>query len=324
MIPCKEGTRFAMTGVAGYIAPRHMKAIQDVGGTLVAAIDPFDSVGILDSYFPDCAFFTEYERFDRHLEKLKRSGPGQRIQYLTVCSPNHLHDAHIRTALRVGADAICEKPLVLNPWNLDALEELEGETGHRVWTVLQLRVHPSLVALKERIDQERRKGSIRKRQVELSYVTSRGSWYLHSWKADEDKSGGVATNIGVHFFDMLHWLFGAVETLELHHASRKTSSGTIELEHASVRWFLSIDPAFLPPTRRAAGERTYRSITIDGEEVEFSGGFGELHTEVYRRTLTGDGFGIGETRTAIELVQKIRDGIPRGASKTSHPFLKEL
>jgi UDP-N-acetyl-2-amino-2-deoxyglucuronate dehydrogenase len=318
-----EQKKFALTGVAGYIAPRHLQAIRDVGGLLVAAVDPFDSVGVLDSYFPDCAFFTEYERFDRHLEKLKRGGNESRIHYLTVCSPNHLHDAHIRTALRVGADAICEKPLVLNPWNLNALEELEAETGRRVWTLLQLRVHPSLTALKEALSVGEKVARSDKHEVELSYVTSRGNWYLNSWKANEEKSGGVATNIGVHFFDLLHWLFGEVETLEVHYSSRTTCSGRLELERASVKWFLSIDPAYLPKARREAGERTYRSITLDGEEIEFSGGFGDLHSEVYRRTMKGQGFGISETRAAIGLVQRIRASIPTGVNPRSHRFLRE-
>ncbi len=310
---------FAMTGVAGYIAPRHLAAIRDVGGRLVAATDPFDSVGILDSYFPDCAFFTEYERFDRHLEKLRRQHPGDRVHYVSVCSPNHLHDAHIRTALRIGADAICEKPLVLNPWNLDMLQELEVETGRRVWTLLQLRVHPALVALQART----RAGSAGpKKQVVLSYVTSRGQWYHRSWKADLEKSGGVATNIGVHFFDLLVWLFGGVESLVVHHHDAMTCAGTMELEGASVRWFLSIDERYVPPERRAAGQRTYRSITIDGQEIEFSGGFTDLHSEVYRRTLRAEGFGIADTRQAIVAVHQIRTLPPTPVTSAAHPFLR--
>jgi UDP-N-acetyl-2-amino-2-deoxyglucuronate dehydrogenase len=311
-----------MTGVAGYIAPRHLGAIRDVGGQLVAATDPFDSVGILDSYFPDCAFFTEYERFDRHLEKLKRQGPDQRVDYVAVCSPNHLHDAHIRTALRIGADAICEKPLVLNPWNLDMLQELEAETGRRVWTMLQLRVHPALVALKEKLQAELGSESTGSRkQVLLTYVTSRGRWYLRSWKADLEKSGGVATNIGVHFFDMLVWLFGAIDSLAVHHRDAVTCAGTLELKGASVRWFLSIDERFVPEERRAQGERTYRSITIDGQEIEFSGGFTNLHTEVYKRTLRGNGFGIDDTRDAIVAVHQIRTLPPSSVTPAAHPLL---
>jgi UDP-N-acetyl-2-amino-2-deoxyglucuronate dehydrogenase len=311
-----------MTGVAGYIAPRHLGAIRDVGGQLVAATDPFDSVGILDSYFPDCAFFTEYERFDRHLEKLKRQGPDQRVDYVAVCSPNHLHDAHIRTAMRVGADAICEKPLVLNPWNLDMLQELEAETGRRVWTILQLRVHPALVALKEQLHLERSSESVgSKNQVLLTYVTSRGQWYLRSWKADLEKSGGVATNIGVHFFDMLVWLFGTIDSLVVHHRDAMTCAGTLELERASVRWFLSIDERFVPLERKAQGERTYRSITVNGQEIEFSGGFTNLHSAVYQRTLRGEGFGIEDTRDAIMAVHQIRTLAPSLVTPTAHPLL---
>lgn len=313
-----SGRNFAITGVAGYIAPRHLKAIRDTGNRLVAAIDPFDSVGILDSYFPDCAFFTEYERFDRHLEKLKRRSDEERIHYVTVCSPNHLHDAHIRTSLRVGADAICEKPLVLNPWNLDALAEIERETGRRVWTVLQLRVHPALVDLKRRLGAEDRRT---KRDVELTYITSRGSWYLRSWKGDMQRSGGVATNIGVHFFDLLIWLFGGVERLEVQRMDDLTCAGRLELADADVRWFLSIDERHLPSSSRDAGIRTHRSITIDGQEIEFSGGFTDLHTEVYRRTLSGDGFGIEDARPAIETVHKIRTAKIVAAGGDAHPFL---
>ncbi len=308
---------FALTGAAGFIAPRHLKAIRDTGNRLVAAIDPFDSVGILDSYFPECAFFTEYERFDRHLEKLRRASPQDRVRFVSVCSPNHLHDAHIRTALRVGADAICEKPLVLNPWNLDALSELEAETGQRVWTILQLRAHPALEALRARIRGE----AHRRREVLLTYITSRGQWYLRSWKGMSEKSGGVATNIGVHFFDLLAWLFGEIGEIRVHRRDERACAGLLELEGARVRWFLSIDAAHLPPERRAAGERTYRSITVDGEEIEFSGGFADLHTEVYRRTLAGEGFGIEDARGSIEAVQRIRAAEIVAAGGDAHPFL---
>jgi UDP-N-acetyl-2-amino-2-deoxyglucuronate dehydrogenase len=311
-------SNFALTGAAGFIAPRHLKAIRDTGHRLVAAIDPFDSVGILDSYFPDCAFFTEYERFDRHLEKLRRAAPHEQVRFVSVCSPNHLHDAHIRTALRVGADAICEKPLVLNPWNLDALAELEAETGRRVWTILQLRAHPALEALRERIRSE---GAGRRREVLLTYITSRGQWYLRSWKGISERSGGVATNIGVHFFDLLAWLFGGVGEIRVHRRDDRTCAGLLELEGARVRWFLSIDAAHLPPERRAAGERTFRSITVDGEEIEFSGGFADLHTEVYRRTLAGEGFGIEDARGSIEAVQRIRSAEIFAAGGDAHPLL---
>jgi len=311
---------FALTGAAGYIAPRHLKAIQDTGSQLVAALDKHDSVGILDSYFPDCAFFTEYERFDRHLEKLRRENEGKEIHYLSICSPNYLHDAHIRTALRVGADALCEKPLVLNPWNVEALQELEADTGQRVWTILQLRVHPALIALREKIQQERRQD---KYELQLTYLTSRGQWYLRSWKGDEEKSGGLATNIGVHFFDMLTWLFGEVERNEVHVSTPTTCAGYLELEKARVPWFLSIDINHIPAEVKAKGQRTYRSITLDGEEIEFSGGFTDLHTLVYQQTLAGQGFGLEEAKTAIQIVHDIRNTEPTGVHYNSHPILKE-
>lgn len=304
-----------MTGVAGYVAPRHLRAIQETGHTLVAALDPCDSVGVLDGCFPDCAFFTEYERFDRHLEKLKRRGEEERVRWVSICSPNHLHDAHIRTALRVGADALCEKPLVLNPWNLDALAELEAETGRRVWTMLQLRVHPSLVELRRRVAAG---APGTRHRVVLTYVTARGDWYLRSWKGAPERSGGVATNIGVHFFDLLGWIFGAVEGLEVHVSTQRTCAGILRMERADVQWFLSIDCAHLPDPR-PEGVRTFRSIRVDGEEVEFSGGFADLHTEVYRRTLEGRGFGIEDTRRAIEIVRRIRTGEPAGVGPGSHP-----
>ena len=311
---------FAITGVAGYVAPRHLNSIKETGNSLVAAIDPFDSVGILDSFFPDCSFFTEYERFDRHLEKLKNKTEYERIHYVSICSPNHLHDAHIRTALRVGADAICEKPLVLNPWNLNALAEIEAETGQRVWTILQLRVHPALVELKKHLNSELISA---KHKVILTYVTSRGLWYLRSWKGDNEKSGGVATNIGVHFFDMLIWLFGNVENCEIHVINNRTCSGTLELERATVQWFLSIDYLYVPDAQKANSQRTFRSITMDGNEIEFSGGFTDLHNEIYRRTLAGKGFGIEETRKAVELVQQIRNSNPIGVRPNSHHFLRQ-
>jgi UDP-N-acetyl-2-amino-2-deoxyglucuronate dehydrogenase len=311
---------FALTGAAGYIAPRHLKAIQDTGSQLVAALDKHDSVGILDSYFPDCAFFTEYERFDRHLEKLHRENDGSEIHYLSICSPNYLHDAHIRTALRVGADALCEKPLVLNPWNVAALQELEADTGQRVWTILQLRVHPALIALREKIQQELRQN---KYELQLTYLTSRGQWYLRSWKGDDEKSGGLATNIGVHFFDMLTWLFGKVERNEVHYSTPTICAGYLELEKARVPWFLSIEIDHIPTEVKAKGQRTYRSITIDGEEIEFSGGFTDLHTLVYQQTLTGQGFGLEEAKTAIQIVHDIRNTEPTGVHYNSHPILRK-
>jgi UDP-N-acetyl-2-amino-2-deoxyglucuronate dehydrogenase len=295
---------FAITGVAGYVAPRHLKAIRDTGNRLVAAVDPHDSVGILDSYHPDVAFFTEFERFDRHLEKLRRGPAEQRVDYLSICSPNHLHDAHVRVALRVGADAICEKPLVLNPRNLDALERLEEETGRRVFAILQLRVHPALVALRERILKE---GGARRHSVDLTYVTSRGPWYRYSWKGDAIKSGGVITNIGIHFFDLLMWLFGDAVATEVDFREAGRAAGTIALERADVRWLLSVERDDLPAEARSAGAMTHRSIIVDGDEVEFSAGFTDLHTRLYEETLAGRGFGIAETRPSVELVHRLRD-----------------
>ena len=298
---------FAITGVAGYVAPRHLKAIRATGNRLVAATDPHDSVGILDSYFPDVAFFTEFERFDRHLEKLRRGPEAEHLHWLTVCSPNYLHDAHIRLALRLGADAICEKPLVLNPWNLDALEELEAETGGRVFTILQLRVHPALIALKETLDAE---GDGRRRSVQLTYVTSRGPWYRYSWKGDQHKSGGVASNIGIHFFDLLMWLFGRVESHEVHLAEPERMAGALTLERADVTWFLSVDRNDLPFEPVPGAKTTHRSITVDGDEIEFTKGFTDLHTEVYARTLAGHGFGLADARPSIELVERLRNAAP--------------
>lgn len=301
---------FAITGVAGYIAPRHLKAIKDTGNRLIAAFDPHDSVGILDQFSPDTAFFTEFERFDRHLEKLRKGAEEERIDYLTICSPNNLHDAHIRLALRIGADAICEKPLVLNPWNLDALQKLEEEYGRRVYTILQLRVHPSLIALKEKLVTRHSSlvtGSRTKYEVSLTYITSRGLWYDFSWKGDPKKSGGVATNIGVHFFDLLTWYFGKPVLSEVHLSLPNKMSGFIELENANVTWYLSIDRNDLPPEIVEKKKTTYRSITIDGEELEFTEGFTDLHTKVYENTLRGEGFGISDVRPSIELVHSIRN-----------------
>ena len=293
--------KFAITGVAGYIAPRHLRAIKDTGNILVAAADPHDSVGILDQYFPDAAFFTEIERFDRHLDKLRRSGNG--IDYLSICSPNNLHDAHIRLALRNDAHAICEKPLVLNPWNLDLLEKLEEEYERKIFTVLQLRVHPSLISLKDKIEKERKTS---KHKVELTYVTSRGKWYDYSWKGDPQKSGGIATNIGIHFFDLLIWLFGKPINYNILLNRTDKMKGELELESADVSWYLSIDKNDLSGELIKNGKTTYRSIKIDDKEIEFTEGFTELHTEVYRRTLNGNGFTISDARPSIEFVQKLR------------------
>ncbi len=294
---------FAMTGVAGYVATRHLSAIKDTGNRLIAAIDPHDSVGILDRFFPDVSFFTEYERFDRHLEKLKRTNPENKIDYLSVCSPNHLHDAHIRLALRLGANVICEKPLVLNPWNLDSLEELEKESEGNVNTILQLRVHPELVELKNKLQAER---SNKKHDVILTYITSRGPWYNYSWKGIPEKSGGIATNIGIHLFDLMIWLFGNVQRNEIYLSQNNKMSGFIELTNANVKWYLSIDRNDLP-TETLKAKPTFRSIKVDGNEIEFTEGFTDLHTKVYQETLNGKGFGINDARLSIELVYNIRN-----------------
>jgi UDP-N-acetyl-2-amino-2-deoxyglucuronate dehydrogenase len=308
---------FAITGVAGYIAPRHLQAIKDTKNQLVAAVDPNDSVGILDKYYPDVSFFTEFERFDRHLEKLRREGSNHKVDYLAICSPNNLHDAHIRLALRVGAHAICEKPLVLNPWNLDALQELEHESSARVFTVLQLRVHPALLELKEKLAKEKSK---QKHDVVLSYITSRGLWYYFSWKGVLEKSGGIATNIGIHFFDLLIWLFGDAQSSVLHLKDNKRKAGFIELKNANVKWFLSTDKIDLPLESIKNGAPTFRSITIDGSEIQFSEGFTDLHTRVYEETLKGNGFGIDDARPSITLVQKLRSMSTTDSIDNVHPF----
>lgn len=294
---------FVLIGAAGYIAPRHMKAIKDTGNNLLAAYDPFDSVGIIDSYFPEADFFTEFERFDRHLEKLKRKGT--LIDYVSICSPNYLHDAHIRFGLRIGADVICEKPIVLNPWNVDALAELEADYSGNVYNILQLRLHDSVIALKQRIDAEPAGTT---HEVDLQYFTSRGKWYHHSWKGDPAKSGGIATNIGVHFFDMLLWVFGEVKELVVHEHTKSIARGKLVLDKARVDWVLSVDYHNIPAEVRASGARTYRSIKIGQEAFEFSGGFDELHTKSYRDIVEGGGFGIEEARRSIELVHAVRNG----------------
>jgi UDP-N-acetyl-2-amino-2-deoxyglucuronate dehydrogenase len=312
---------FALTGAGGYIAPRHMRAIQKTGNNLIAAIDPADSVGILDSYSYNVAFFTEFERFDRHAEKLRRKGEDERIHYLSICSPNYLHDAHIRFALRIGADAVCEKPLTLNPWNLDALREMEEETGGKVYNILQLRLHPELIKLKEMIETS---GPHTKHQIDLTYITSRGNWYQVSWKGDEKKSGGVSTNIGIHFFDMLIWIFGPVMHKEIHYSDHKKMAGFIELEKARVRWFLSVDRKDLPPSAKKKGKPAFRSITIDGEELEFSNGFRDLHKKSYEEILAGRGFGIDHARPSINLVSEIRNAVPvRRGNGVVHPILND-
>ncbi len=293
-------TRYALIGAAGYIAPRHMRAIKDTGGDLISAFDPSDSVGVMDSFFPDTRFFTEFERFDRHIDKKRRAG--DKIDYISICSPNYLHDAHVRFGLRSDSHVICEKPLVLNPWNIDGLQELENDTGRRVYTILQLRLHPAIIALKEKIAAAPAKQIF---DVDLSYITSRGGWFHVSWKGDEAKSGGIASNIGVHFFDMLSFIFGNLQTSHVHLRSDSNAAGFLEFKRARVRWFLSVDRHDLPP-QTPEGQTTYRSITVNGEEIEFSGGFTDLHTQSYQHILSGGGFYVDEVRPSIELVSSIR------------------
>lgn len=308
---------FALIGAAGYIAPRHMQAVRDTDNRLVAAFDPNDSVGIIDSFFPDAHFFTEFERFDRHVDKQRREDNGKEVNFISICSPNYLHDSHMRFALRSGADAICEKPLVLNPWNIDGLKVIETDTGNKVNTILQLRVHPSIIALREKILAAPKD---RKFEVDLTYITSRGNWYLQSWKGDLKKSGGIATNIGVHFYDMLHFLFGAVQENHVHLSEPTKAAGYLEYENARVRWYLSLCVNDVPQQQRGAGQRTYRSIAIDGEEIEFSGGFTDLHTISYKEILLGRGFGLEDNRVAIETVADIRNAaITRNGD--IHPFV---
>lgn len=312
--------RFGLIGAAGYIAPRHMQAIKATSNQLVAAYDPNDSVGIIDSHFPEAHFFTEFERYDRHIDKLRRSGLGA-IDYISICSPNYLHDSHMRFALRSGADAICEKPLVLNPWNIDGLIDIERDTGRKVNTILQLRVHPAIVALRDKVAAEAKDS---KHEVDLTYITSRGKWYLQSWKGDDKKSGGIATNIGVHFFDMLHFIFGALQGNVVHYSSLTKAAGYLEYERARVRWFLSVDVEDVPAEQLAKGQRTFRSITVDGEEIEFSGGFTDLHTRSYEEILAGRGFGLEENRVAIATVSDIRTARPVGRVGDYHPFLNSI
>ena len=309
--------KFALIGAAGYIAPRHMKAIKDTGNILVAALDKGDSVGIIDSYFPNADFFVEFERFDRHIEKLKYD-ENQYLDYVSICSPNYLHDAHIRFALRSGADAICEKPLVLNPWNIDKLKKVEENTGKKIYNILQLRVHPSIIELREKVAGASKD---KKFEVDLTYLTSRGHWYHTSWKGDMSKSGGIATNIGVHFYDMLSWIFGDVQENVVHIHEEDRAAGYLEFENARVRWFLSINSKYLPEHIKEKGQTTFRSITIDGEELEFSGGFTDLHTMVYQDILDGKGYGLDAARTAINIVHDIRNTDPVGKKGAYHPFL---
>jgi UDP-N-acetyl-2-amino-2-deoxyglucuronate dehydrogenase len=310
-----EKKNFALIGAGGFIAVRHLRAIKDTGNELLAAFDPSDSVGIMDSYFPNTSFFVEYERFDRHIDKLRHSN--NKIDYVSICTPNYLHDSHIRFALRQGADAICEKPLVLNPWNVDALAEVERETGKRLNTILQLRLHPTIAELKKKMDADT-SGKIY--DIDLTYITSRGNWYFTSWKANEEKSGGIATNIGIHFFDMLAWIFGEPTLSQVHIMEPKRAAGYLELKKARVRWYLSVDNKALPEEVSAKGQRTYRSITIEGKEFEFSEGFTDLHTLSYQEILKGNGFGLSDAKNSIEMAYHIRHAKPLGLTGNYHPF----
>lgn len=312
---------FAIIGVGGYIAPRHLKAIKETGNNLLVALDKSDSVGIMDSFFPKADFFTEPERFERHVYKTQH-GSGEKIDIFSICTPNYLHDAHIRMALLNGADAICEKPLVLNPWNIDALSELEKETGHKIYNILQLRLHPAIINLKKKIEA----GNPNKvYDVDLTYITSRGKWFHYSWKGDVTKSGGLATNIGIHFFDMLQYIFGKKKMLVVHHRDDHVVSGYLELERARVRWFLSVDSEYLPDDIKAKGQTTYRSIQIAGDELEFTGGFTDLHTESYKNILAGNGFGIQNAKPSIEMVHYIRNAeIVNTMKDCEHPFMSKI
>lgn len=307
---------FALIGVGGYVAPRHLQAIKETGNTLAVALDRNDSVGIIDRYFPDASFFTEFERFDRYVEKLRRGPPENHIHYVSICSPNYLHDAHIRFALRLRAEAICEKPMVLEPWNVDALQEIERESNQRIWCILQLRLHPHIIALRERIAA----AGDRIHDIDLTYVTARGRWYLVSWKGVDEKSGGVAMNIGVHLFDMLLWIFGPVQRSIVHFLEETRGSGYLELQRARVRWFLSVNAADLPPEAVGKGMRTHRSLTLNEQQFEFSDGFADLHTQVYREILAGQGFGAADVRPAIQLVHDIRNAVQSGLKGEVHPL----
>lgn len=309
---------FVMIGAAGYIAPRHLKAIKDTGNNLVAAMDKFDSVGIIDSYFPNTHFFTEFERFDRFVDKTIRTGT--KVDYTTVCTPNYLHDAHIRFGLRHKSDVICEKPLVLNPWNIDALKEMENEYGSKVWNIFQLRLHPAIIALREKVKNAHKDKIF---EFDLTYITSRGNWYYTSWKGDLTKSGGIATNIGVHFYDMLSWIFGDVKENKVHVHTHDRAAGLLEFDKAKVRWFLSINEDTLPDEAKAAGKRTFRSMNIEGEEIEFSDGFTDLHTKSYENIISGNGFGLDEAYPSIRIVHDIRHAKPVGLVGDYHPFAKK-
>lgn len=307
--------QFALMGAAGYIAPRHFKAIKETGNNLLAAVDPFDSVGIMDSFFPECSFFKEFELFDRHLSKAKADGHG--VDFLSVCSPDYMHDAHIRYGLKIGANVISEKPLVLNPWNLDSLEKAESDSGKKIFTILQMRYHQSIIALKKMVD-EGPKDKIY--DMDLTYITSRGNWFFTSWKGNVHQSGGIATNIGIHFYDMLYWIFGEVKKNVVHVKTHDRVAGFIEFERARVRYFLSINDATLPSEITAKGQRIYRSFNIEGKEIEFTDGFSDLHTESYKEIFAGGGFGIKEARKSIQIVYDIRNSVPIGLKGDYHPF----
>ena len=320
----KRPLNFALIGAAGYIAPRHMKAIRDTGNNLIAALDPYDGVGIMDSYFPEADFFIEPERFDRHLDKLRResllkNGNNRKIDFVSICSPNYMHDSHIRLALRNDAHAICEKPIVLNPWNIEALNVIQNETGRKVFTIFQVRLHPAIIALRERI----LAGPQNKRySLDLTYITSRGKWYHRSWKGDIEKAGGIATNIGVHFFDLLSWIFGEPRLNRVHLLAPDKAAGFLELEKADIRWFLSLDYNDIPDAYKKQGKRTYRSLSLEGEDIEFSDGFTDLHTESYRQIIEGKGYGLMDAKSCIVIVHQIRNSKPVGLTGDYHPFLK--
>ncbi len=314
---------FALIGASGYIAPRHMKAIKETGNELIAALDPYDGIGIMDSHFPQASFFTEFERFDRFIDKYHREND-KKIDYIAITTPNYLHDAHIRFALKSGCDAICEKPLVLNPHNIDQLKIIEQETGKRVNNILQLRLHPSIIALKEKVQKELEQNPNKIYDIDLTYLTSRGKWYFVSWKGDEAKSGGIASNIGVHFYDMLSWIFGEVKENIVHLKQPDANAGLLRLKNANVRWFLSVNYDYIPEEVKAQGQTTFRSITVEGEEIEFSGGFKDLHTRSYEEILAGNGFGLDEAYGSIDIVSQIRKMTPIGLKEDYHPFCKKI
>ena len=312
---------FALIGASGYIAPRHLKAIKDTKNNLVVSLDPYDGIGIMDSNFPDADFFTEFEKFDTFIDNFNRQ---DKIDYFSICSPNYLHQAHIRYGLQHNSDVICEKPLVLNPNDIDALKIIEKESGKRVYNILQLRLHPSIIALKERVSKELEKNPNKIYDIDLTYLTSRGKWYFTSWKGNQDKSGGIASNIGVHFYDMLCWIFGDVEENIVHLKTPDTNSGYFKLKNATVRWFLSINYDYIPNNIKEMGQRTFRSIKVDGDELEFSGGFTDLHTKSYQEILKGNGFGLDEAYGSIKTVSTIRNLDTIGLKGDYHPFCKKV